>query len=58
MRNVRRDAIRQVDTEEKGKILSEDDARGARDDATDLVHDYEKQVDEALKHKTAEVMEV
>jgi ribosome recycling factor len=58
MRNVRRDAIRQVDTEEKGKILSEDDARSARDDATDLVHDYEKQADEALKHKTAEVMEV
>jgi ribosome recycling factor len=58
MRNIRRDAIRQVDTEEKGKILSEDDARGARDDATDLVHDYEKQADEALKHKTAEVMEV
>jgi ribosome recycling factor len=58
MRNVRRDAIRQVDTEEKGKILSEDDARSARDDATDLVHDNEKQVDEALKHKTAEVMEV
>jgi ribosome recycling factor len=58
LRNVRRDAIRQVDTEEKDKVLSEDDARSARDDATDLVHDYEKQVDEALKHKTAEVMEV
>lgn len=58
LRNVRRDAIRQVDTEEKGKTLSEDDARAARDDATDLVHDYEKQVEETLKHKTAEVMEV
>lgn len=58
LRNIRRDAIRQVDAEEKDKVLSEDDARGARDSATDLVHDYEKQADEALKHKTSEVMEV
>lgn len=58
LRNVRRDAIKHVDTEEKDKVFSEDDARKARDDATELVHTYEKQVDEALKHKTDEIMEV
>jgi ribosome recycling factor len=58
LRNVRRDAIRQVDAEEKAKTLSEDDSRGARDDATELVHRFEKTVDEALKHKTDEIMEV
>jgi ribosome recycling factor len=58
LRNIRRDAIKHVDVEEKGKALSEDDAQKARDDATDMVHEHEKAVDEALKHKTAEIMEV
>jgi len=58
LRNVRRDAIKHTDAEEKAKTMSEDDARKARDDATELVHNYEKQVDEVLKHKTAEIMEV
>ncbi len=58
LRNIRRDAIKSIDAEEKEKQLGEDDARDARDEVTDLVHQYEKQVDEALKHKTDEVLEV
>jgi ribosome recycling factor len=58
LRNIRRDSIKQVDAEEKAKTCSEDDAQKARDDATDMVHEHEKAVDEALKHKTAEIMEV
>ncbi len=58
LRNLRRDAIKHIDAEEKAKALGEDDARKARDDATNLVHDHEKQVDEALKLKTDEIMEV
>ena len=58
LRNVRRDAIHQIDGEEKGKILGEDDAEKARKDATEQVHDHEKAVEEVLKHKTAEIMEV
>jgi len=58
LRNLRRDAIKHVAAEEKAKALGEDDARKARDDATNLVHNYEKQLDEALKLKTDEIMEV
>jgi ribosome recycling factor len=58
LRNIRRDAIKQVDADEKAKTLSEDEAQKARDDATDLVHEHEKAVDEALRHKSAEIMEV
>jgi len=57
LRNIRRDAIKQVDAEEKKSALSEDEAKRGHDGATDLVHDYEKQADEALEHKTAEIME-
>ena len=58
LRNIRRDAIKHIDAEEKDKTLSEDEAHKARDQATELVHTYEKQVDETLKHKTDEIMEV
>jgi len=58
LRNIRRDAIKHIDAEEKQKQLGEDDARTARDDATDLVHKYEKQVGDVLDHKTVEIMEV
>jgi ribosome recycling factor len=58
LRNIRRDAIKRADAEEKSKVLSEDEAQKARDDATDLVHQHELAVDEALRHKTAEIMEV
>jgi ribosome recycling factor len=58
LRNIRRDAIKHVDAEEKSKLLSEDDARKAHEDATELVHGHERDIDEVLKHKTAEIMEV
>ena len=58
LRNIRRDAIKHIDAEEKQKQLGEDDARTSRDDATDLVHKYEKQIGDVLDHKTEEIMEV
>jgi ribosome recycling factor len=58
LRNIRRDAIKQVDADEKAKSLSEDEARKAHDDATEFVHNHEQQIDELLTHKTTEIMEV
>jgi ribosome recycling factor len=58
LRNIRRDAIKQADTEEKNKVISEDEARKVHEDATAAVHNHEAQVEEVLTHKTAEIMEV
>lgn len=58
LRNIRRDAIKQIDGEEKAKKSSEDEARDARDEATELVRTWEKEVDAALEHKTEQIMEV
>lgn len=58
LRNIRRDAIKQADAEEKGKTISEDEAHKIHEDATALVHTHETQIDEVLSHKTAEIMEV
>lgn len=57
LRNTRRDCIKAIDAEEKAKKIGEDDAKGGHDEATDLVHKYEKLVDGALEAKTKEVME-
>ena len=57
MRNMRRDAIKAIDGEQKGKEISEDQAKKGKEEATDLIHKYEKLVDAALKAKTEEVLE-
>ena len=57
LRNTRRDGIKAIDAEKKAKAIGEDDAKKGHDDATDMVHTYEKLVDQALEAKTKEVME-
>jgi ribosome recycling factor len=58
IRNVRRDANKQADQEKKDGTLPEDDAFRLKDDIQELTSEHEKAVDEALGHKTAEIMEV
>ena len=57
VRNVRRDANKQTDTEEKDKALSEDDAKQAKEDIQDLTKKFEDRANELAKAKEAEVME-
>ena len=56
IRNVRRDANKDVDGEEK-EGLSEDNAEKARKDIQDLTHRYESMVDEAVEKKRQEILE-
>jgi ribosome recycling factor len=56
MRNVRRDAIKAIDADLKAKTVSEDEAKDGKESATELIHKYEKLVDEALEIKTKEVL--
>jgi ribosome recycling factor len=58
LRNLRRDANKKVDHEEKDKILTEDQARKGRDDVQELLKKYEGLVDAAIASKTKEIMEV
>ncbi len=57
LRNTRRDAIKEIEAAEKSKDATEDEAKKGKQEATDLVHKYEKQVDEVLEAKTAEIMD-
>jgi len=58
IRNVRRDANREIDQEKKDGIIPEDNAFKGKDDTQELTKQYEDQVTRALDKKTEEVMEV
>ena len=56
-RNVRRDANKHVETEEKAKTMAEDDAKKAKDRIQDVLKQYEAKADEVAAAKTKEIME-
>lgn len=58
IRNARRDANKIIDTEEKGGVLTEDQAKQAREQVQDLTRTYEEKVDQLIEAKRKEVMEV
>src|SRR5438105_2767849 len=57
IRNARRDANKLIDTEQKGSIITEDDAKGGKEAVQELTKTYEGKVDELIEHKRKEVME-
>ena len=58
IRNARRDANKTIDTEEKSKLITEDDAAGGKEKVQELTKNYEAKVDEMIEHKRKEVMEI
>lgn len=56
IRNIRRDANKHIDKEEKDSTLTEDDAQKARTKVQDITHSYEKKAGEATDKKTEEIM--
>jgi ribosome recycling factor len=57
IRNARRDANKILDTEEKGGVVSEDDARGGQEQIQELTKTYETKVDELVEKKRKEILE-
>ena len=58
IRNARRDANKLIDTEQKGGVITEDDADSGKEQIQELTKTYEAKVDEMIEHKRKEVMEV
>ncbi len=58
IRNIRRHAKDSLDKLVKGGDAGEDDGRRAERELDELTHTYVTQVDELLKHKEAELLEV
>ena len=58
IRNVRREANRQIDKEQKDSAISEDDAYSGKDEVQELTREYEQKVDDLFEKKTTEIMEI
>ena len=58
IRNVRRDANKQIDKQQKASELTEDEAKKGKDDVQKLTANYEKQVNEVLEAKSVEIEEI
>ena len=58
VRNVRRDANDEIKHRQKDEGLSEDDIRREQAEVQKLTDSYIAKIDELMKHKEAEVMEV
>ena len=58
VRNIRRDANDHLKKEEKDKKISEDQLKDAEDSIQKLTDEHTQIVDDVLKHKEKEIMEV
>jgi len=58
IRNIRRDANSSIDDMEKKEHLSEDEVHRGKGEIQDLTDKYIEEIDEALKTKTEEIMEI
>lgn len=56
-RNIRRDANKQFDMEEKNKTMSEDECKAGKEQVQNLLKKYEERITEVADKKSKEVME-
>jgi ribosome recycling factor len=57
-RNARRDANKVIDTEQKGGLMTEDEASGGKEQIQELTKQYEAKVDELIEKKRQDIMTV
>ena len=58
IRNARRDANKILDTEQKGGVMTEDEAKSAKEQVQELTKSYEAKVDELIEKKKHDIMQV
>jgi ribosome recycling factor len=56
VRNVRRDANKHLEKEEKDSIITEDDLKGGKKHMDDLTKSFVDKVDQMVKHKSDEIL--
>lgn len=56
IRNIRRDAIKHLEKQEKDKAITEDDLKNGKKQIDDLTKEYTDKIDMVVKHKSDEIM--
>lgn len=57
VRNVKRDAIKQLEKEQKDKLVTEDDLEHGKKQLDDMTKQQTDKVDQVVKHKSDEIMQ-
>lgn len=58
VRNIRREANREIDKEKKDSAITEDDAFKGKEEIQELIKQYEDEIDALIEKKTTEIMEI
>lgn len=56
IRNIRRDANKHLEQQQKNKVITEDDLEKGKKQIDDVTKDYTNKIDEMVKHKSDEIM--
>ena len=56
LRNIRRDANKHLEKQEKDKLITEDDLKKGNKQIDDITKDHTDKIDAAVKHKSDEIM--
>ncbi len=56
IRNIRRDAIKQLEKQQKDKAITEDDLQSGKRQIDDITKEHTDKIDEIIKHKSDEIM--
>jgi ribosome recycling factor len=56
IRNIRRDAIKHLEKQEKDKAVAEDDMKSGKKQIDDITKEYTDKIDEVVRHKSNEIM--
>jgi ribosome recycling factor len=56
LRNIRRDANKQLEKEQKDKLITEDDLQNGKKQIDDITKEYTDKVDSIIKAKSDEIM--
>ena len=56
VRNIRRDAIKTLEQQQKDKTITEDDLSGAKKQMDDITKEFTDKVDGLVNHKSTEIM--
>jgi len=56
IRNIRREANKQLEKQQKDKLITEDDLQVGKKQIDDITREYTDKVDEVVKNKSDEIM--
>lgn len=56
IRNIRREANKQLEKQQKDKLITEDDLKNGKKQADDITKEYTDKVDKLIKNKSDEIM--